>query len=60
MMTAGVLMGGVLGLWFWYRPAPVPLRLDDPFSRGRWLLIGAHVALIVVGMMLAARSVARG
>jgi hypothetical protein len=59
MMTAGVLMGGVLGLWFWYRLAPVPLRLDDPFSRGRWVLVWVHVALIVVGLMLASFTLVR-
>ena len=56
MMTAGVLMGGFLGLWFWYRLFPVPSRLDDPFSKGRWALVGLHIALIVVGLVLAARS----
>jgi hypothetical protein len=55
MMTAGVLMGAVLGLWFWYRLFPVPASLDDPFSKGRWGLVGLHIALIVVGLVLAAR-----
>lgn len=55
MMTAGVLMGAVLGLWFWYRLFPVPASLDDPFSKGRWALVGLHIALIVVGLVLAAR-----
>lgn len=54
LMTAGILMGGLLGLWFWYRLIPVPRQLDDPFSPGRLALIGAHVALVVVGMVLAA------
>ena len=54
MMTGGVLLGGVLGLWFWYRLLPVPTSLDDPFSPGRLALIRAHVALIVVGLVLAA------
>ena len=52
MTTAGVLMGGVLGLWFWFRLAPVPRFLDDPFSPGRWALVAAHIALIVVGLAL--------
>jgi hypothetical protein len=33
---------------------PVPASLDDPYSPGRWGLIGLHVALIVVGWGLAA------
>ena len=52
MTTAGVLMGGVLGLWFWFRLAPVPRFLDDPFSPGRWTLVTVHIALIVVGLAL--------
>ncbi|MGZ6255705.1 MAG: hypothetical protein ACXWMB_01645, partial [Candidatus Limnocylindria bacterium] len=54
LITAGVLLGGVLGLWLWYRLLPVPASLDDPYSQGRWGLIGLHVVLIVVGWGLAA------
>ncbi|HEX6210392.1 MAG TPA: hypothetical protein VF136_06425 [Methylomirabilota bacterium] len=54
LVTAGVALGGVLGLWFWYRLLPVPAALDDPYSRGRWALIGIHVALITLGLLLAA------
>ena len=57
MTTAGVLMGGVLGLWFWFRLAPVPRWLDDPFSPGRWALVAVHIALIVVGLVLIGFSV---
>jgi hypothetical protein len=53
LVTAGILIGAVLGLWFWYRLLPVPALLDDPFSPGRWTLIAVHVALIVVGVALA-------
>ena len=52
MTTAGVLMGGALGLWFWFRLAPVPRFLDDPFSPGRWTLVAAHIVLIVAGLAL--------
>ena len=52
MTTAGVLMGGVLGLWFWFRLAPVPRFLDDPFGSGRWALVVVHIALIVAGLAL--------
>jgi len=60
LMTAGMLLGGVLGLWFWMRLVPVPQVLDDPYSTGRWTLIGVHVALIVVGFLLAATSLLPG
>lgn len=53
LMTAGIALGGALGLWFWYRLLPVPAWLDDLNSAGRWGLIGLHVALIVVGWGLA-------
>jgi hypothetical protein len=53
-MTSGVLLGGLLGIWFWYRLLPVPRALDDPLGRGRWELIALHVALVVVGGVLAA------
>jgi hypothetical protein len=51
-ITAGITLGGVLGAWFWYRWFPVPSALDAPYSTGRWILIGAHVALVVVGLVL--------
>lgn len=53
LITAGILLGSALGLWFWYRVLPVPRALDDPFSAGRIGLIGVHVAMIVVGATLA-------
>ena len=56
LMTAGVALGGGLGLWFWYRILPVPTRFDDPFSTGRWALIGVHIALVTVGFGLAATA----
>lgn len=52
LISAGVLLGGLLGVWFWFRWAPVPGWLDDPFSRGRWIFIGVHVSLIVSGLIL--------
>lgn len=56
LLTVGILLGGSLGLWLWYRVLPVPASLDDPGARGRWALIGTHVALVVVGWLLAAAS----
>jgi hypothetical protein len=52
MITAGVVLGATLAIWFWYRRLPVPERLDDPFAPGRWLLISVHVGLIVLGLVL--------
>lgn len=54
LMTVGILLGGLLGLWFWFRLVPVPDWLDDPFSPARLALIGVHIALIAVGFVLAA------
>jgi hypothetical protein len=54
LMTVGILLGGLLGLWFWFRFLPVPDGLDDPFSPGRIALIRVHIALIVAGLSLAA------
>ena len=59
LMTAGILLGGWMGLWFWFRFVPVPRKLDDPFSSARLALIGVHVALIVTGILLAALPLLR-
>lgn len=52
LITGGVLFGGGLGGWFWYRWMPVPGHLEDPFSSGRISLIAIHVGLILIGMGL--------
>ena len=52
LVTCGVLVGGTLGLWFWFRLMPVPAALNDPFSKGRWALVGIHVLLVVSGLLL--------
>jgi hypothetical protein len=52
LITAGILSGGVLGVWFWFRWLPVPGWLHAPFSPSRWTLIGLHVALVVSGLVL--------
>jgi hypothetical protein len=59
-ITAGVALGGLLGLWFWYRLVPVPARLNEPFSPARWTLIGIHVGLILLGLALAATPLLSG
>lgn len=56
LMTAGVVQGGFMGAWFWFRLLPVPALLQDPYSRARWTLIAVHVALIVSGLLLLAAS----
>lgn len=51
-LTAGILLGGGMGAWFWYRWIPVPRAFDDPYSTGRVTLILAHVGLVVAGTAL--------
>lgn len=52
LVTGGILFGGLLGIWFWFRLIPVPRCLDEPFSPARWTLIGIHIAMILVGLLL--------
>ncbi len=52
-LTSGILFGGVLGFWFWFRWLPVPTGLDDPFAPSRWLLVAIHVGLVTAGLLLA-------
>jgi hypothetical protein len=58
LVTAGTLLGGVLGAWFWFRLAPVPAALDDPFAPARWALVTVHVTLLVAGLVLVAIAAA--
>lgn len=60
LILLGVLLGGTMGLWFWYRVVPVPHVLDAPDATGRWALIALHVALILVGLALAASALLAG
>jgi hypothetical protein len=50
LVTVGILLGGTMGIWLWYRWFPVPTSLHDPFSPQRWTLIGLHVGLILAGL----------
>ncbi|MEA2023931.1 MAG: hypothetical protein U9N79_06525 [Actinomycetota bacterium] len=51
LITAGILLGGLLGVWFWFRWLPVPRIFDDPFGWPRVALVGLHLALVLVGAM---------
>jgi hypothetical protein len=51
LVAVGIVLGALLGIWFWFRLLPVPVELDDPFSRGRWMLIAVHVATIASGLV---------
>jgi len=52
LITVGILLGGFLGVWFWFRWLPVPRILNDPFGWPRMALVGLHLALILVGAVL--------
>jgi hypothetical protein len=54
LIAVGLLLGGVAGGWLWFRWAPVPDRLHNPFSAARWGLIAVHVGLVCIGLVLAA------
>lgn len=52
LVTVGVMLGGAMGLWLWFRVLPVPAKMDDPVAPGRWVLIGVHIGLVVAGALL--------
>ena len=60
LILAGIMLGGLMGLWFWFRVLPVPPALDAPDGVGRWAIIAVHVGLIVVGIALAASALLAG
>ena len=60
LILVGVLLGGLMGLWFWLRVAPVPDALDAPDGAGRWAVIAVHVGLVVAGIALAASALLAG
>ncbi|MEA3501764.1 MAG: hypothetical protein U9R47_03250 [Actinomycetota bacterium] len=57
LITVGILFGGFLGIWFWFRWFPVPRILDDPFGWPRLVLVGLHTALVLGGMAIVAFGV---
>lgn len=52
LITSGIVLGGFLGVWFWFRWLPVPRILDDPFGWPRVTLVSLHLALVLVGAAL--------
>lgn len=52
LIAAGILIGGTLGSWFWYRLIPVPVALEPPFAIPRLALIAVHAGLVVLGVVL--------
>jgi hypothetical protein len=57
LVTAGIVFGGFIGMWFWFRWLPVPRPFDDPFGVPRLALVGAHVGLVLAGMTMVAAGV---
>jgi hypothetical protein len=50
IVMIGISTGGTLGMWFWYRLAPVPHALDDPYGTPRLSLLAVHIALVLIGI----------
>jgi hypothetical protein len=51
-ITLGILVGGTLGAWFWFRWLPVPRALDDPYGTPRVALVGLHTGLVLIGVAM--------
>ena len=49
LVLAGILLGGTLGIVFWYRWVSVPRRFNDPFGPARMALVAIHIGLVLVG-----------
>lgn len=52
LVTLGILVGGALGAWFWFRWLPVPHALDDPYGAPRVALVGLHIGLVLIGVAM--------
>ena len=52
LVTLGILVGGALGAWFWFRWLPVPRALDDPYGTPRVALVGLHIGLVLIGVAM--------
>ena len=49
LITLGIVVGGTLGAWFWFRWLPVPRALNDPYGPPRVALVGLHIGLVLIG-----------
>ena len=49
LITLGIVVGGTLGAWFWFRWLPVPRALNDPYGAPRVALVGLHTGLVLIG-----------
>ncbi len=56
LVTLGILVGGSLGMWLWYRWFPVPYMLDDPYGVPRLMLLSVHIVLVVSGVVVVLAS----
>ena len=52
LVTIGIVVGGALGAWFWFRWLPVPRAFDDPYGTPRVALVGLHIGLVLVGIAM--------
>jgi hypothetical protein len=52
LITLGIVVGGALGAWFWFRWLPVPRAFDDPYGTPRVALVGLHIGLVLVGIAM--------
>lgn len=52
LVTLGIVVGGALGAWFWFRWLPVPRAFDDPYGTPRVALVGLHIGLVLVGIAM--------
>lgn len=56
LITVGILLGGTLGMWFWYRLVPVPYALSDPYGMPRIALVALHIGLVLSGVVIVITS----
>ena len=52
LVTLGILVGGALGAWFWFRWLPVPRAFGDPYGAPRVALVGLHIGLVLIGVAM--------
>ena len=52
LVTIGIVVGGALGAWFWFRWLPVPRAFGDPYGAPRVALVGLHIGLVLIGVAM--------